>query len=749
MRRPPAGPRRRASDRPLGVLSLALLVTLGPAAPELARGQATRKAAAPPDLRPLARYVPREDLVLYLGSDGLDTQPDAWKKTAAYKLLNETNLGVMLEDVTAQLSAHALELSPNRKLGGADVVAIAKHLARYGFVFAVNQANPGGKPSPPVGTLVIRSVVGKEAFPAVGRLMGTLMGASRTQKLMKAGRYVVVVPIGEAKEGATNDTWAWWVEKESDLVIVLGRGNEGSTIAVMDGKRPNAVDHPVRSELARPEGGFTPIGQFFVDTAGFVKAFPPAGARKDGQARFDAGLAQSGVARFDYRWGFQDEALMTVTRLRAPRPRRGVLALLEQPLFDKGKLPPLPEGIESFTVASVDFGKVYDQVMASPTSGAKAGLTKLTDDLKAAARVDLRKDLLGHLLSKFAFYVMPGAAPPAAPAAPAVPAAGAAVTPGGSPLVGLLGLGQLPRFTLAAEVDDNAAASRTLNSLMLACNVALRAREAAAAESAPAPKGEAEAPKGRRTPPPAPEFRQTPSNHPTENSYVLHIPAALSRRYPAGLRPTIRLKDKQLIISTTPESARLGLEVKPGLWAPPADLASAFEQLPKEVSVLGARDPRPTLPETLAGLPGSLQGAVNAIIARNQSQGTGGADGAAASLPPGAAAPGAGLAPLKFTIPMTRMPKPEEIRERLFPGLFSVSYDDREVRVVSRVAFPGIPSPTTVAGLAVAVPAMQGARTPKDTTVAIPADPAARTKGAPKGKAATKGGGRPSLVPDN
>ena len=234
-------------------------------------------------------------------------------------------------------------------------------------------------------------------------------------------------------------------------------------------------------------------------------------------------------------------------------------------------------------------------------------------------------------------------------------------------------MAQLPRFTLAAEVDDNAAASKTLNNLMVAFNKEARAH---AAENAPDPKPEtgkaasAETAKARRTPPPAPEFKQTPTNHPTENSYVLNIPATLARQYPAGFRPTIRLKDKQLIVSTTPESARLALEVKAGQWAPPVDLAPAFEQLPNDLTILGARDPRSTLPEVLAGLPGAFQRAVNAVIALSPAQ-------AAAAEGGGAPAAGGAGPMLVFKIPMTRLPKADELRERLFPGLFSISTDDQ------------------------------------------------------------------------
>ena len=172
--------------------------------------------------------------------------------------------------------------------------------------------------------------------------MGTLMGASKTQKLMKAGRYIVVVPIGEVKEGAPKATWAWWVEKESDLIIAIGKGAEDKAMAVIDGKTPNAVEHPIRSELARTEGGFTPLGQFFIDPSGLAKALPPAGTRKDAQAGFDAGLAQSGVTRFDVRWGFQDAALMTITRLKAPPTAPGSARASGTAALRQGQAPTTP-----------------------------------------------------------------------------------------------------------------------------------------------------------------------------------------------------------------------------------------------------------------------------------------------------------------------------------------------------------------------------------------------------------------------
>ncbi len=138
MRRTLLGSRCRHSLRRAGVLTL-VLAGLAVGSTASAQTAAAKKAApAPPDTSPLARYIPRENLAFFIGSDGLDTQAELWKKTAAYKILTETPLGDMLEDMTAQLAEKALAARPNRKLTGPDIVTIVKHMATGGFVIADN-----------------------------------------------------------------------------------------------------------------------------------------------------------------------------------------------------------------------------------------------------------------------------------------------------------------------------------------------------------------------------------------------------------------------------------------------------------------------------------------------------------------------------------------------------------------------------------------------------------------------------------
>ena len=89
-------------------------------------------------------------------------------------------------------------------------------------------------------------------------------------------------------------------------------------------------------------------------------------------------LGLDGVKRLEFVLGFEGEATRTVLRAIAPAPRRGVLALLDQPTFDAGSLPPIPAGVHGFVVLSIDCPKTYDRVVelllkTAPPGGVGAG----------------------------------------------------------------------------------------------------------------------------------------------------------------------------------------------------------------------------------------------------------------------------------------------------------------------------------------------------------------------------------------
>src|SRR5439155_22096939 len=105
----------------------------GETSPRAAASEPTTGAAAP-SVVPLGRFVPKENLVLYVEFAGVDQHPEAWKNTVACKMLTETPLGAMLEAVASQLLDKALTFVPDHKLSGGEIVTLTKHLFRAGWV---------------------------------------------------------------------------------------------------------------------------------------------------------------------------------------------------------------------------------------------------------------------------------------------------------------------------------------------------------------------------------------------------------------------------------------------------------------------------------------------------------------------------------------------------------------------------------------------------------------------------------------
>ncbi len=81
--------------------------------------------------RTLARYVPRQDLVFFLEFDGLDSRCAAWRASAAYKLLNETKLGALIEDLAAQGIDLAQQSAPaEQRVKASDIIGQLKSPVR-------------------------------------------------------------------------------------------------------------------------------------------------------------------------------------------------------------------------------------------------------------------------------------------------------------------------------------------------------------------------------------------------------------------------------------------------------------------------------------------------------------------------------------------------------------------------------------------------------------------------------------------
>ena len=395
------------------------------ASPGWARAQAPDVRRRRPRRAPLARYVPREGLAGYLEFDGLDAHEAAWKASAAYKVLNETKLGALFEDVFRQLVARRRHRSKP-----ADLIGAFKMVARQGFAVGVWGKDPED--------LHMVAVIRGGGRPEVRRLFEMVTRTGRPVRREDAGEK------GRPHDPRSSTRPPGGIEKD-DLVVT---SQPDTILAVLDGKEPNAIDHPLRTALVEGRGGIPSrcaIG--FVDFAGLPK-MPPEAVR----------LGLDGVKRLEFVWGFEGDAMRTVIRAIAPAPRRGVLALFDQPTFDAAV--PAADPRRRARLHRAVAGRAEDlrrdpraaAKMAGPGEGAPDLGAMIEDAVRQQFGFDLRKDLIAGLGPKLTFYMQEPAG---------------AGTQGNRAAAMINRLGGI---TIAAEVRDAAALSRAIDPVMTVVN---------------------------------------------------------------------------------------------------------------------------------------------------------------------------------------------------------------------------------------------------------------------------------------
>ena len=119
--------------------------------------------------QPLARYIPAEGLAAFVEHAGFDAYPKDWKGAALYRMLNETSLGAMLQDILGQVADQGFRATQGAPLSGNELVALLSHLLNQGFAVGYLQ-NP--QPPQPKGVVVvIRGAARSDVFQRViGRI---------------------------------------------------------------------------------------------------------------------------------------------------------------------------------------------------------------------------------------------------------------------------------------------------------------------------------------------------------------------------------------------------------------------------------------------------------------------------------------------------------------------------------------------------------------------------------------------------
>jgi hypothetical protein len=529
---------------------------------------------------------------------------------------------------------------------------LAKQAFGSGFAFGICRNYKLPKPTC-VGLAIRGAGQGKTRELIVGLLNGE---RAPTKTVTRAdGRRIEILGGGGGNEG----TAAWWSEGNDLIVSLVSASGADRMIEAFENDRPSALSHPLRAELARSENGFQPVGLAFFEMAALPKL--PAEASIYGLDK---------IKHLDYRWGFQGDALMTVTRLAAPAPRSGIVALLDQPTFDVKSLPPLPSGIDGFTILSFDADRFYDTLttmVAASDPQAREQVQAVEKAILDATGQRLREDILGHLGPNVVGFILPSKSK----------------TPT-DPLTGFItGWAHVPGIVIMADIDDSKAVVRALDGIVKALNAQFRSEVRKPDNGGPGPIPL--------------ELRALKA---PEQGYWLAIPPSAGV-FSSGFKPTLIVGKSHLVIATNPAAARQAIALESQKdKAVPTDLGRSIEGLPSGLTFLSVSNPRESLlPDLIVNLP--------QILTLSQSNNM---NGLRFFLPafPAPATPSGSAGGFTVKIDPDEIPEPDDIRAHLFPSTFALSSDGDGFRLVTREAFPTLnPASLAPVGLALAAPMIQ------------------------------------------
>ncbi len=192
---------------------------VGPPGPDREGPGRNRQPTSASEPRPCPGTSPRTTWLVYAEFAGLDAHAATWNKTAAYRLLTETPLGVMLEAVAGQLLDKALSYVPNNKVTGPECVTLIKHVARSGWAGRLARHPQGGRlrahrlnSTPPWSFGALRARRSGPFRP--GPVMADGIHGVKPRIEHKDDRPMVVVARPASQARMAGPSWAWWAEKE-------------------------------------------------------------------------------------------------------------------------------------------------------------------------------------------------------------------------------------------------------------------------------------------------------------------------------------------------------------------------------------------------------------------------------------------------------------------------------------------------------------------------------------------------------
>src|SRR5262249_45333616 len=151
---------------------------------------------------------------------------------------------------------------------------------------------------------------------------------------------------------------AWWNDA-GDAVFLIGTHDPIKVIKSLQQK--NLTTHPLFKEIQGFEE-FTTCARGYLDMPSLVKA---VGKISPDVTKLISELGLDGVKTVTFHSGFDGPFERSVLEIQTPGERKGLLKLAGRRAVKLADLPPLPDDLTSFSVASVELGETYDVIVNS------------------------------------------------------------------------------------------------------------------------------------------------------------------------------------------------------------------------------------------------------------------------------------------------------------------------------------------------------------------------------------------------
>ena len=344
--------------------------------------------------------------LLYVEADGQALHEDAWKATAAYKALQQSGLGTVVERTVKMIREQAAQAEAGPAVDLA--LTAAGHLRQHGLSLAVTVApQPNGPPSA-FAVLVLHRAASFEQ-PLADLLTAVSEGELNFVPEEREGRKLkkAIIPNTPGVE------IAFWNER-GHLLVVAGLGAVDSALAIAAGSADNITKNPLWTKYIAVDREFEVTAQGWLDVAkirGMTAGIPlPINAGGPNAPEMTVGtvLEMLGLDTLNAvvsASGAKGAALWGETWVEAPGPRKGLLALSDSEPLTLADLPPMPFGLSTFTATRFSAGKLYDELLRIadqaaalvPDEDVGAQLNQAKQELRTRLGFDLREELLGSL----------------------------------------------------------------------------------------------------------------------------------------------------------------------------------------------------------------------------------------------------------------------------------------------------------------------------------------------------------------